>query len=131
MKLGIDLHGVINDLPEVFRFVTESIIKNGGEIHIITGSVTEVAYKELTELGYKEGVNYTHVVGLPNLLKQSGCEVIGKHPTLNNDTFSELDWNRAKAIYCKRKGIDLHLDDTLEYGDYFITPFARVWTKNK
>lgn len=36
-KIGLDLHGVIDALPEFFAFLTDSVIKNGGEIHIITG----------------------------------------------------------------------------------------------
>ena len=35
-KIGLDLHGVIDALPEFFAFLTDSVIKNGGEIHIIT-----------------------------------------------------------------------------------------------
>lgn len=131
MKISFDLHGVLNDLPDVFKYITESLIKNGAEVHIITGSTTERALKELKELGYKNGVHFTHVVGLPNILKDSGCQVVGFNSTYNNFEYSTLDWNRAKGIYCKRKDINLHFDDTIEYGDYFITPFARVWTKNK
>lgn len=131
MKIGLDLHGVVNDLPEVFRFITESIIKNGGEVHIITGSTTEKALYELTELGYVCDINFTHVIGLPNLLKATGHQSIGIHAEFGNEEYSKLDWNRAKGIYCKRNGINLHLDDTIEYGDFFITPFARLWTKNK
>lgn len=34
-KLGLDIHGVINTMPEFF--LADSFIKNGGEVHIITG----------------------------------------------------------------------------------------------
>ena len=131
MKISLDLHGVVNDLPDVFKFITESVIKNGGEIHILTGSTTEKAKEELAELGYEENVNFTHVVGLPNLLENSGHISIGIHPIFGNKEYSKEDWNKAKGIYCKRKGINLHLDDTIEYEQYFKTPFARLWTKNK
>ena len=31
-KVGLDLHGVIDSLPEFFSFLSDSIIKNGGDI---------------------------------------------------------------------------------------------------
>jgi 8-oxo-dGTP diphosphatase len=34
-------------------------------------------------------------------------------------------WNRAKAEYCKKNGIQLHIDDSDVYGKYFETPYAR------
>jgi hypothetical protein len=39
-------------------------------------------------------------------------------------------WDSAKAEYCRDAGIDLHLDDTKRYNDFFTTPFARIWTHN-
>ena len=89
MKISLDLHGVVNDLPDVFKFITESVIKNGGEIHILTGSTTEKAKEELAELGYEENVHFTHVVGLPNLLENSGHISIGIHPIFGNKEYSK------------------------------------------
>ncbi len=36
-KLGLDIHGVVDAMPDFFSFLTDSFIKNGGEVHIITG----------------------------------------------------------------------------------------------
>ena len=91
----------------------------------------EKAKEELAELGYEENVNFTHVVGLPNLLENSGHISIGIHPIFGNKEYSKEDWNKAKGEYCKLHDINLHLDDTIEYEQYFKTPFARLWTKNK
>ena len=33
-------------------------------------------------------------------------------------------WNKAKARYCKKHKIDLHIDDSAKYGEHFSTPFA-------
>lgn len=131
MKVSFDLHGVLNDLPDVFQFLTEAIIDKGGEVHIITGSTTEKALLELEELGFKEGLNFTKVVGLPNYLEDLGCVSIGVNRQFGNLEYSDTDWNSAKGYYCKQNEINLHFDDTLEYGEYFLTPFARLWTKNK
>lgn len=131
MKISFDLHGVLDDMPETMKFIMESVIKNGGEVHIITGSTEEKARKELKELGFNRYIHFTNVVGLPDYLLGKGKKVISYHPFLNNPEFSDLDWDSAKAQYCSENNINLHFDDTLRYGDYFKTPFARLWTKDK
>lgn len=70
-------------------------------------------------------------MGLPDFLTNSFCRIVDIDPVYGNNMFSEEDWNKGKAIYCAQQEIDLHLDDTVEYGDSFKTPFARLWTKNK
>lgn len=109
----------------------ESSCTDSGEVHILTGSTTIRALDELEELGFEKGVHFTHVQGLPDLLKSKGCEVVGISLDYGNEEYSTKDWNSAKAEYCRTNKIDLHLDDTVEYGETFTTPFARVWTKNK
>ena len=131
MKISFDLHGVIDDLPEVFQFITSAIIQAGGEVHILTGSMTDIALKELNKLGYIKGTHFTHVQGIPDLLLEFGATVTGYHPEIGNPEFQKSSWEIAKAIYCSDNKINLHFDDTIAYEKYFITPFARVLTKNK
>ena len=80
-KIGLDLHGVISDMPEFFAFFTDVMFQSGAEIHIITGGATEDDKKLLRDYNIK----YTHE-------------------------------------------IDLHIDDTLIYNNFFTTPFARLWS---
>lgn len=131
MKISFDLHGVLNDMPETFQFLTEAILEKGGEVHIITGSTTEKALIELENLGFKKGNHFNEVIGLPDYLKSLGCNSVRYNKEFNNFEYSNEDWDSAKGLYCRENGIDLHFDDTLKYGDYFVTPFARLWTKNK
>lgn len=131
MKLGFDLHGVLDDLPDTIKTLTYLVIKSGGEVHIITGSTTKRAIEELEELGLEKGSHFTHVQGLPDYLNMKGKVPVGFNERFQNNEFSDLDWNSAKAQYCRENNIDLHFDDTIEYGDYFTTPFARLFTKNK
>lgn len=131
MKLGLDLHGVISDIPDTMKMLTEAIISSGGEVHIITGSVTDRAKIELSELGFEQDIHYTHVMGISNYLEELGYKHIGIDPVYGNKMYLEETWNMAKAVYCGSHEIQLHLDDTVEYGEYFVTPFARLWTKNK
>lgn len=131
-KLSLDLHGVINDLPEVFKSITKSLIKDNWEVHIITGSITQKAYSELTDLGLTQGIHFTHVVGLPDYCLMKGITVTGVNEKYGNVEFSGEDWFKMKSIYCAENQIDIHMDDQMEYGNSFKnTAFARLFTKNK
>lgn len=131
-KLSLDLHGVVSDMPTALKQLTESIIAGGGEVHILTGSPTKKAIGELAELGMVKDVHYTHVMGVIDYLLSIGANPIeGQEDSYGNPLFDDSDWVPAKAKYCLQHGITLHLDDTLAYGDFFTTPFARLWTKDK
>ena len=129
MKIGFDLHGVISDLPEVFKFIGESIIKNSGEVHILTGSNEIKAIYELREIGFIKDIHYTHIFSVQDFLDRTDLPSKSIHPKYGNLEYVDIWWDRAKARYCKDNDINLHLDDTAIYGDYFGTPFARVFTK--
>ena len=127
-KLGLDIHGVVDALPEFFSFLTDSFIKNGGEVHIITGGRWDIEFETMLN---QFGVKWTHKFSVYDYLKESDAEVIGQvefpDGTLQKK-FKNEDWDRVKGQYCKEMGIDLHIDDTLIYNDFFSTPFARLWT---
>lgn len=129
-KLGLDMHGVIDDMPEFFSFLTDSFIKNSGEVHIITGSRWDLEFeKQLNDFGVK----WTHKFSVYDYLKESDAEVIGKvqfpDGTIQKK-FKNEDWDKVKAQYCRENGINLHIDDTLIYNNFFSTPFARLWTNS-
>ena len=129
-KLGLDVHGVIDSMPEFFSFLTDSFIKNGGEIHIITGGRWDSEFeKQLNNFGVK----WTHKFSVYDYLKELDAEVIGKvqfpDGTIQKK-FKNEDWDLIKSQYCKENGIDLHIDDTLIYNNFFSTPFARLWSHN-
>lgn len=129
-KLGLDMHGVIDDMPEFFSFLTDSFIKNSGEVHIITGSRWDLEFeKQLNDFGVK----WTHKFSVYDYLKESDAEVIGKvqfpDGTIQKK-FKNEDWDKVKAQYCRENRINLHIDDTLIYNNFFSTPFARLWTNS-
>jgi len=126
-KIGIDIHGVIDALPEFFGFLTESIVKNNGEVHVITGGAwDEKLEKQLS------GISYTHKFSVyDHLLKTA--EILGEIEFPDGTIQKKFDdtlWDSTKAEYCKENQISLHIDDTLCYNDYFTTPFARFWSHN-
>jgi hypothetical protein len=127
-KVGLDLHGVIDTLPEFFSFLSDSIIKNGGEVHIITGgSWTSDLQNQIKSYG----VVWTHHFSVYDFLVESGSNSEGKHVFIDGTTqtkFPDELWDKVKADYCNSNKIDLHIDDTLTYNNYFSTPFARLWS---
>ena len=129
-KIGLDLHGVIDALPEFFAFLTDSVIKNGGEVHIITGGSWS---KELENQINSYGVKWTHKFSVYDHLIEIDTPTTGeiKFPdgTIQKKFVGDA-WDRAKGDYCREQGITFHIDDTLIYNDFFTTPFCRLWTHN-
>lgn len=126
-KVGLDIHGVIDAMPEFFSFLSESIIKNGGEVHIITGGEwTQKLENELRSYN----IHWTHKFSVYDFLLNSGADNLGEieFPDGTKQVkFDDVLWDRTKGDYCKDNNINLHLDDTLIYNNYFSTPFARLW----
>lgn len=127
-KIGLDIHGVINTLPEFFTFLADSFIKNGGEVHIITGGSWT---KKLDDKIKSIGIKYTHKFSVYDHLIEVGEPTIGQIEFPDGTIQMKFDdniWNSMKGKYCRDNGIDLHIDDTLVYNDFFSTPFARLWS---
>ena len=123
MKLGLDIHGVIDSNPESFAFLSQSVIATGGEVHIITGgSWTEDLENQIREYGVK----WTTHFSVYDYLLDSGIDSIGTIQFPDGTIQKKFDfqlWDTIKAGYCRSKNIDLHIDDTEVYSKYFTTPF--------
>ena len=123
MKLGLDIHGVIDSNPESFAFMSQSVITNNGEVHIITGgSWTTELENQLKEYGIK----WTSHFSVYDYLLDSGIDSIGTIQFPDGTIQKKFDyhlWDTIKAGYCKLNNIDLHIDDTEVYSKYFTTPF--------
>ena len=123
MKLGLDIHGVIDSNPESFSFMSQSVISGGGEVHIITGgSWTSILEEQLR--GY--GIKWTSHFSVYDYLVDSGIDSIGTIQFPDGTIQKKFDyhlWDTIKAGYCKSNSIDLHIDDTEVYSKYFTTPF--------
>ena len=123
MRLGLDIHGVIDSNPESFSFLSRSVIAAGGEVHIVTGgSWTE----ELESQIRKAGVEWTHYFSVYDYLMESGIPSIGKIQFPDGTVQEKFDsdlWDTIKGGYCRSEDIELHIDDTEAYARYFTTPF--------
>jgi hypothetical protein len=126
-KLGLDVHGVIDSIPNFFSFLSESFIKNGGEVHIITGgSWSENLQKQLNSYGIK----WTHHFSVYDYMLENNYKYSG-NITFNDGTvqkrFNDSDWNKVKAEYCNKNNVSLHIDDKIIYNANFETPFCKLW----
>jgi hypothetical protein len=129
-KIGLDLHGVIDALPDFFKFLSNSVINSGGEVHIITGgSWTKELENELNSIGIK----WTHKFSVYDHLIDKNVPVVGEYKFPDGTIqkrFEDGHWDMVKAEYCFQNNINLHIDDTLIYNEHFKTPFCRFWSHN-
>ena len=92
------------------------------EIHIITGQEESLVVDELKAIG----ICYDKFFSVVDFHKAQGSKMwLGPKGTWFCD--SRL-WDATKGEYCAREGINIHFDDTLEYGKYFpsTTTFIHV-----
>lgn len=125
MKIGLDIHGVTDTNTKFFSEFSKAIIAAGGEIHIITGPSrfkTEPFLKE-------HDIAYTHFFSIVEEAERSKKDI--RWEDADNPWIDSEAWNRAKAKYCKEHNIDMHIDDSDLYGQYFKTPYARFYSKDK
>ena len=127
LKISFDIHGVMDHLPDVFSFLSKVIVENGAELHVITGSPISVAEKELEKLN----ITYTHLFSIPDYHISIGTPSDGIHPKYNIPIIPDDLWDRTKGDYCLKHGINLHIDDTIQYNEHFKTPFCKLWTNHK
>lgn len=123
MKLGLDIHGVIDSNPKSFAFMSQSVISNGGEVHIITGGSWTTELENQLK-GYD--IKWTSHFSVYDYLLDSGIDSIGTIQFPDGTIQKKFDyhlWDTIKAGYCKSNSIDLHIDDTEVYSKYFTTPF--------
>ena len=123
MKLGLDIHGVIDSNPESFAFMSQSVITNNGEVHIITGGSWTTELEEQLKV---YGIKWTSHFSVYDYLVDSGIDSIGTIQFPDGTIQKKFDyhlWDTIKAGYCKSNNIDLHIDDTEVYSNYFTTPF--------
>jgi len=123
MKLGLDIHGVIDSNPKSFAFMSQSVVTNGGEVHIITGGSWTTELEEQLK-GY--GIKWTSHFSVYDYLVESGIDSIGTIQFPDGTIQKKFDydlWDTIKAGYCRSNKIDLHIDDTEVYSKYFTTPF--------
>jgi len=117
-KIGLDYHGVITVIPEILAPLTQKWCEAGNELHVITGHrITEEFKTTLRSLG----IAFTHLFSISDFHHEIGTSMTGYEE--GRPIIAEEIWNKTKALYCQEHSIDLHIDDSKEYGQYFTTPY--------
>jgi len=126
MKLGLDIHGVINVNASFFSAFSKLALEREHEVHIITGSM--LTPRKIEEIK-RYGVVWTNIFSISDYHRHLGTTMTFSDP--NNPWIDHTLWDKTKAVYCEDFNIDFHIDDTLRYGEYFKTPFALYDHENK
>lgn len=130
MKLGLDIHGVLDHNPELFTHLAKKYV----EIHIITGgSFKDEKYDLVGELlAYGNGKKWwTHEFSVYDHLMEIGAKTNEELGIASHYPFPDETWNKIKAEYCAQNGIDLHIDDMAQYLTYFTTPYMLYKDPNR
>lgn len=118
---ALDLHGIINTQPDFYAAITQSLVKDGWEIHVLTGS--HLKEKQIPEELQSYGIAYTHLFSIADYHRDNKSENVFYDK--NGDPWvSDEAWDRTKADYCKKHDIPQCIDDTARYARHFETPFA-------
>ena len=113
IKVGIDIHGVIDTFPDKFKVLSNALVAHGSEVHIVTGIKRNPDVDMLLD---KAGIAFTHYFSIVEHLEANDEEIIwrGGLPFADEDK-----WNTAKRDYCHNNGIDLMFDDSPVYLETF------------
>ena len=118
MIVGLDLHGVIDSDPAYFIEFARDIIEDGGTVHVITGHpINSEIYEQLSACGFAKDL-YSSVQSIQDTLDEVKSPVLGLDVHGRNK-YDDISWDSCKASLCKKLDVDVHIDDTMRYKDYF------------
>jgi len=120
MKIGLDIHGVIDAEPKIFSSLSHDCVKKRWEVHIITGQEDT---PELRRILAEYNIAYTHLFSITTYHKSIGTIITQDDD--ENPWMDEPLWNKSKGEYCARNNIDIHIDDSYTYGKYFETTYIK------
>ena len=109
LKIGLDIHGVIDQYPEKFKQLAYALAKDGAEVHVITGLKRDHEAEQLLE---EAGIRYSHYFSIVDYLEGKGELIEWQNGLPYAD---EQKWNNAKSEYCELEGIDFMFDDSPTY----------------
>lgn len=118
IRLGLDLHGVIDDDPEFFSNLAGTLKKRGHEVHIVTGrEASEDLHNDLKGCGM-EGV-HDSILSITTYQKNQGVSVHYLDGRKSQPMMMPSIWNPTKAILCASAGIHIMIDDSTLYEPFF------------
>jgi hypothetical protein len=117
MKIGIDLHGVIDSDPDLFKSLFTLMSLQNREVYIVSGPPRADIIAELDKLGFEEKSHYTDVYSVVDFLKESGVKM---WQDKNRRWWcNDKDWCESKAKICDKLSLEYMLDDKEMYRKAF------------
>ena len=115
LKIGLDVHGVIDLYPKHFAWLSGQWKKAGHEVYILTGQ----EWEETEELC--KNIKYSHHFSIVDLHKELGTKMwrgVGKDGK-EGWWMEDGAWEVSKGAYARNVGLDIHFDDTVAYFKWF------------
>lgn len=118
MKYMIDLHGVIDANPKVFKKMTEDLIKSGNMVYVCTGSRFQDAWDKLNKFNFKKNVNFNQILSISEILEERIPAAEIEYDVNMNLWVDDMLWWPMKGNLCKEYNINVIIDDSEEYFVY-------------
>lgn len=126
MKFGLDIHGVISSDARFWSKFTRLLVNSGHEVHILTGP--PLGHEVLGKLKRWQ-IHYTHIFSIVDYHQKLGT--VMWQDSQERWCMDPTHWDPTKAQYCQENGIDLCIDDSPVYGDFFTTAYAQYKAKRR
>ena len=124
-RIGFDLHGTLDKEEELFQPLLELLMGLGIKIYIISGPTWALILEQLNQHGYDLDVHFNEIISVADWLVRRGVEMWEDEK--GRPWASDRDWWSSKYDICKTCNIELLVDDSARYADYF--PLCNTWRK--
>jgi len=114
MKIGLDIHGVIDAYPDLFCRLTKQWHNDGHGIYILTGQERDKTEGYLIE----HDIYFDYFFSIVDHHKSIGTHMYSRSDTQGLWMDGKL-WSKSKGDYADYVGLDVHFDDQKEYAQYF------------
>ena len=112
-KIALDIHGVIDDDPEFFSWLSRYLKSKGWEIHVLTGGRLSHNEQMLKDMN----IHYDYFFSITDFHIERETPLMPNCPDGQVCVASHL-WDPVKGHYCRLLDIDVIVDDTLLYKVY-------------
>ena len=128
-RYGIDIHGTLAErqpdgtqgpstLFPLLKPLMKAWVRKSQHVFIVSGPPKDVIEAELKALGLERFHHYHAIISVVDELKEQGVPLTERPPGSGHWwTETDKEWNDAKGKICKDYGIDILVDDQLEYAD--------------
>jgi hypothetical protein len=121
MKIGFDLHGVIDTYPEIIYPMIKLLRKMENEICIVSGPSQSIIKTDLEKIKFSDIYpnidKWTSIYSIVDFLKMSGVKTWEDEN--GNVWTDEQIWWDSKAKICQIYEIDFIIDDSEKYRSAF------------